>query len=47
MGVQITLGIFGILSFRFLTICFRKDQIHHCTLLRNKNNNNYMENELS
>ncbi len=29
---KITLGIFKILSFRFLTIYFRKFQIHHCSL---------------
>ena len=31
-----TLGIFKILSFRFLTIFFRKFQIHHCTLWGNQ-----------
>ena len=29
-------GIFEILSFRFLTIFFRKFQIHHCSLWTNQ-----------
>ncbi len=29
---QIYVGDFEILSVRFLTICFRKSQMHHCTL---------------
>ena len=33
---KMTLGIFEILSFWFLTIFFRKFQIHHCTLWRNQ-----------
>ncbi len=33
---KITLGIFEILSFRFLTNYFRKLQIHHCSLWRNQ-----------
>ena len=31
-----TLGIFEILSFRFLTIFFRKFQMHHCNVWRNQ-----------
>ncbi len=31
-----TLGIFEILSFRFLMIFFRKFQFHHCSLWRNQ-----------
>ncbi len=33
---KMKLGIFEILSFRFLTIFFRNVQIHHCSLWRNQ-----------
>ncbi len=33
---ETTFGIFAILNFRFLTIFFRKFQIHHCSLWTNQ-----------